>query len=144
MKKKLTIVVLLFVMIMMAFTFVACDSNKMSLGFMTSIDEKAKFVKVNVTGYEGKSLKEFLENEDTLGAVIENGWKLVEINGLKPQESEFICIFTSDESKKNTWEGAREPIVNKGVTYYESGVGISDLVVSKDIKYMFVIVNWTI
>jgi len=51
-------------------------------------------------------------------------------------------VFTSDESKKNTYEGAKEPIIKNGITYYESGVGISGLPVSKDIHYLFVLLEF--
>ena len=141
MKKKCLIVVMLLVVIMTATMLTACNTNKMSLGFMDSLDSKVRYKKVDIVDYEGKTLKEFLENEKSLGAEIVDGWQLVKINGLEPQENEYICIFTSDESKKNLWEGANAPIVIGEITYYESGVGMSDLFVSKDVKYLFVVVE---
>lgn len=141
MKKKCLIVVMLLVVIMTATMLTACNTNKMSLGFMDSLDSKVRYEKVDVVNYEGKTLKEFLENEKSLGAEIVDGWKLVKINGLEPQENEYIYIFTSDESKKTDWEEA-VPIVQDGVTYYMSGYGVSDLPVSKDVKYLFVLLTY--
>lgn len=131
---------MLLVVIMTATMLTACNTNKMSLGFMDSLDSKVRYEKVAIGDYEGKTLKEFVENEKSLGAEI-NGFKLIKINGLEPKGNEYICIFTSDESKKIDWEEA-VPIVQDGVTYYMSGYGVSDLPVSKDVKYLFVLLTY--
>ena len=102
-------------------------------------------VKVNIKDYDGKMLSDLLKAEESLGAVLtdsEYGPYINEIKNLKPQGNQYVAVFTSDESKKNTYEGAKEPIIKNGITYYESGVGISGLPVSKDIHYLFVLLEF--
>ncbi len=141
MKKNLLIVAMMVVVIMTAIGLTACNTNKMSLGFMESVDGNVEYVKVDITDYEGKSLKELLQGEKSLGAVVDDDWGVLEIKGLKvDQTKNWICTFTSDESKKSTYDGAKT-ICKGDVTYYESGVGIADLIVSKDAKYLFVLIE---
>lgn len=145
MKKKFLVVVMLMAVIMTAVMLGGCSTQKMSLAFMQSVDGEVEYVNVNISKYEGKMLSDLLVGEKSLGAVLDGNSEspyLVEIKNLKPQGRQYVAIFTSDESKKNTYEGAKEPIVLDNVTYYESGVGIKDLSVNKDIKYLFVIIQY--
>ena len=145
MKKKLLIVAMLIVVIMTAVLLVGCDTNKMNIGFMASADSEIEMVKVNIKDYDGKMLSDLLKAEESLGAVLtdsEYGPYINEIKNLKPQGNQYVAVFTSDESKKNTYEGGKEPIIKNGITYYESGVGISGLPVSKDIHYLFVLLEF--
>ncbi len=142
MKKKLLIVAMLVVVIMTAVLLAGCSGDKMQLGFMESAEGTAEYLKVNIKDYEGKTLADLLKGEESLGAKFNEYGLLSEVNGLVPTDTQYICIFTTDESKKSVYEGAPAPIEKDGVTYYESGFGVNDLVVSKEIKYLFIIITW--
>lgn len=141
MKKKLLVVAMLLVVIMTACLLAGCNTQKMTLGFMTSADSDAEYVEINIKDYEGKMLVDLLKGEPSLGAKINDGM-VSEIKNIKSGNEKYIFVFTTDESKKNTWEGANSPIVKDGVTYYEAVVGINDLPVTEDVKYMFVLIGY--
>lgn len=144
MKKKLLVVAMFIVVIMTTCLLAGCNTPKMTLGFMTSADGTPSYVDVNIKDYDGKMLVDLLKADLSLEVEFDEYEMVAKIKGLKPEPNQYICIFTSDESKKNSWEGAEKPIEKDGITYYQSGFGVKDLPVNENVKYMFVILenNW--
>lgn len=157
MKKKFLVAVMVVVMIMMTILLVGCvdpnngnnDSNEnnnklevisMSLGFMQNVDAEGEFISVNIKNYNDKKLKDLLEGDKTLGAKIENGM-LVSIKGLEADNDKhlFISVYTSQEEYKSDYG---DLIEKGGTTYYPANVGINDLPVNKECKYLFVLMSW--
>ena len=139
MKKKLLVAILI-VVIMTAVLLAGCSTDKMQLGFMASVDGTPEYVNVNIKDYEGKMLSDLLKAEESLGAKIE-GTMLNEIKGLKNDfaNNEFISIYSN---LKEFDGGYSDPIVLDGVTYYTTNVGINELPINKDAKYLFVVMKY--
>lgn len=142
MKKKLLIVAMLIVVIMTAVLLAGCNSEKITLGFMASENSDAEYVKINIKDYEGKMLPDLLKAEKSLETKF-NDYGIVEIKGLKSDDSHFISVYTTNEKDKMPADEyfTPEPIELDGVTYYIAN-GINTLKISKDIKYLFVLVEY--
>ena len=137
MKKKLLVVAMLVVVIMTAVLLAGCAADKMQLGFIAEADVTPEYVTINIKDYEGKMLIDLLKAEESLGAKIE-GTMLNEIKGIKNDfsKNEFISIYSN---MKEYDGGFSDPIIKDDVTYYTTKVGIDELPISKDAKYLFVL-----
>lgn len=146
MKKKLLVVAMFIVVIMTTCLLAGCNTPKMTLGFMASADGTPSYVDVNIKDYDGKMLVDLLKGEKSLGAIIQDGDSpfLAEINGLKYDEQNhtFISIYTNLEEFKATDKWAADPIEKDGVTYFSANVGINQLPISSEAKYLFVQMSW--
>ncbi len=141
MKKKLLIVAMLVVVIMTTVLLAGCSGDKMQLGFMESAEGTAEYLKVNIKDYEGKTLADLLKGEESLGAKLEDssyGSVLTEIKGIKQDKTNkmYIMIYTNLQEFKDEWSSTKEI---GGVTFHTASVGISQLPVNKDAKYIFVL-----
>ncbi len=141
MKKKLLIVAMLVVVIMTTVLLAGCSGDKMQLGFMESANGTPEYVKVNIKDYEGKTLADLLKGEESLGAKLEDssyGSVLTEIKGIKQDTTNkmYIMIYTNLQEFKDKWSGTKEI---DGVTFHTASVGISQLPINKDAKYIFVL-----
>ena len=108
---------------------------------MESANGTPEYVKVNIKDYEGKTLADLLKGEESLGAKLEDssyGSVLTEIKGIKQDTTNkmYIMIYTNLQEFKNEWSDTKEI---DGVTFHTASVGISQLPVNKDAKYIFVL-----
>lgn len=141
MKKKLLIVAMLVVVIMTTVLLAGCSGDKMQLGFMESAEGTPEYVKVNIKDYEGKTLADLLKGEESLGAKLEDsayGPFVTEIKGMKQDTANniYFMIYTNLQEFKDEWSVTKE--IN-GETFHTVSVGISQLPINKDAKYIFVL-----
>lgn len=144
MKKKMVFAVVAVMVMVTSVILSGCSAPKMQLGFMNGADSDAQYEQVEIGNYEGKTMLDLLRGEKQLNAVIEDSGEYVwlqSIGNLVPKEQEYVALYLSLEEYKDTTEWAAAPITKDGVTYYSTNVGIAELPVREDAKYMFVLLG---
>jgi hypothetical protein len=132
MKKTIKLLALILTFVM-AFTFVGCKRNPVT------VDEDSVIITANFKDYdiEGKTLLEFMEilkGEEKLTYEISEGM-ITSVNGKANTLNTFWMIYTDDESNYNFDWGTLE---YKGKTYGSAIYGASELPLTDGATYILV------
>lgn len=126
--KKFCIVVLALVIILTAFTAVACTANEHEV--VIKIEKSYDLSK----GDRLIDYMEYLDDKDKLD-FDEKGGMIISINDIDNTLNSFWMLYTDDPNNSNKTWGTYE---YKNKTYYSATLGATELKINKEYTYIWV------
>ena len=155
MKKRLLTILLILVLILSVFAFVACGDDStvtpQTGDSMTVVIQGKKTTASYVINLEGQAFTTeskvidvlfYLRDNEGLcldGSTSTYGYWLTGIGGLKPSGTEWICVYTSVFDEQDLSTNPLNKIDYNGTSVIAANLGVSSLTFGKDVVILFAI-----